>query len=175
MAIASLTRILAVFLALSLGFIAGCDKGLGPLNEPSGFSGVIHFKNWPADQSTVLELRLVAFTAFPSDSVAIFPALLAGQAVVYPPVGATGFKKFVDTLHYAFTTQGTTLQLTTYKYIAIAQRFGTNYFADWKPCGVYTLGPNAFDPAPVQVLLHRVIPNIDITVDFNNPPPKPWQ
>jgi hypothetical protein len=168
-------RFIAVLLPFSLALTAGCDKGLAPLNEPSGFSGVISFKNWPANQSTVLELRLVAFTNFPSDSVAIFPALLAGQAVVYPPVGATGFTKFVDSVHYTFTTTGTTLQVSTYKYVAIAQRFGTNFFADWKPCGVYSLGPNQFDPAPVQILLHRVLTHVDITVDFNNPPPKPWQ
>jgi hypothetical protein len=168
-------RTLAVILALSLGLTAGCDRGLAPLNEPSGFSGLITFKNWPSDPNTVLELRLVAFTNYPSDSVAIFPALLAGQAVVYPPVGATGFAKYVDSIPYTFTTSGSTLQITTYRYIAIAQRYGTNFFADWKPCGVYTLGPGPFDPAPVPVLLHRVATGVDITVDFNNPPPKPWQ
>ncbi len=168
-------RNLAILLAASLVVTVGCDKGLAPLNEPSGFSGVITFKNWPSDPYTVAELRLVAFTSYPSDSVAIFPALLAGQAVVYPPVGATGFAKYVDSIPFTFTTSGTTLQVTTYKYIAVAQRYGTNYFADWKPCGVYTLGPGPFDPAPVQVLLHRVVTGVNITVDFNNPPPKPWQ
>lgn len=175
MAANSRMRYLATLIALSLVVMVGCDRGLAPLNEPSGFSGTITFKNWPADPNTVLELRLVAFTNFPSDSVAIFPALLAGQAVVYPPVGTTGFAKYVDSIPYSFTTNGTTLQVTTYKYIAVAQRFGTNFFADWKPCGVYTLGPGPFDPAPVQVLLHRVATDVNITVDFNNPPPKPWQ
>ncbi len=168
-------RYLAIFLATSLVVTVGCDKGLAPLNEPSGFSGIITFKNWPSDPYTVAELRLVAFVSYPSDSVAIFPALLAGQAVVYPPVGATGFAKYVDSIPYTFTTNGTTLQVSTYKYIAVAQRYGTNYFADWKPCGVYTINPGSFDPAPVQVLLHRVITGVNITVDFNNPPPKPWQ
>ncbi|MDH3251837.1 MAG: hypothetical protein OEM41_03540 [Ignavibacteria bacterium] len=154
--------------------LPACDEGLGPLNEPSGFSGVIHFTNWPSPDS-VQELRLVAFTEFPSDSSGILLALLEGRAVVYPPVGASGFRKFVDTLQYAFTTQGTNLQVRPYNYVIIAQRYGSNFFADWQPAGVYTTQPNSFDPAPVRILLHRITPNIDIEVDFSNPPPKPWR
>ena len=152
----------------------GCDTGLTPLNEPSGFSGVLRFKNWPSPDK-VLELRLVAFTTYPSDSSGILAALLTGRAVVYPQVGTTGFPKFLDSIQYTFTTQGTSLQLVKYDYVVLAQRYGTNFFSDWQPAGVYATRPNSFDPAPVRVLLHHIVPNIDMQVDFANPPPKPWR
>jgi hypothetical protein len=152
----------------------GCDTGLQPLNELSGFSGVIRFKNWPRPDS-VAELRLVAFSSYPSDSSAIYVALFTGRAVVYPPIGTTGFPKFVDSIRYTWTTQGTTLQLAKYDYIVLAQRYGLNSFTDWQPAGVYTTQPHSFEPAPVRVLLHRMLQNVDIDVDFQNPPPKPWR
>lgn len=165
----------AGFVVFFAAAFAGCDKGLTPVNTPSGFSGVIRFKNWP-DFSKVLELRLVAFQEFPSDSVGIFPALLAGQVAIYPQVGSTGLPHSgQDSVSYVFTTAGTLLQVTNYKYIALAQRYGTGYFTDWKPCGVYAVSPGSFEPAVVRVLLHRVVPNVDLNVDFNNPPPKPWE
>lgn len=164
---------LALFLAL-MAFSGGCDTGLAPLNEPAGFRGTIRFKNWPPADS-VQELRLIAFSQFPSDSASILTTLLSGRAVVYPPVGTTGFSKFVDTIQYAFTTQGTTLQVANYAYVVVAQRYGRNFFNDWRPAGVFTLKPGSFEPAPVRVLLHRVTPGIDIDVDFHNPPPRPWR
>ena len=153
---------------------SGCDTGMSPLNEPAGFRGVIRFKNWPPPDS-VLELRLVAFKAFPTDSSSILSALLLGYAVVYPPVGTQGFPFFQDSIAYSFTTKGTTLQVDNYAYVALAWRYGTNFFADWRPAGVYTTRPGTFDPALVRVLLHKIARNIDIDVDFRNLPPKPWQ
>jgi len=153
---------------------SGCDTGLSPLNEPAGFSGVIRFKNWPPPDS-VLELRVVAFKTYPDDSSSILTALLLGNAVVYPPVGATGFPFYRDSLEYEFTTKGTTLQAETYNYVALAWRYGINFFADWRPACVYTTSPGTFDPAPVRVLLHKITRNVDIEVDYQNLPPKPWQ
>jgi len=169
----TIARAAALLLAFLMFWGAGCDKGLEPSNEPSGFSGIIRFKNWPPPDS-VLELRLVAFEKYPSDTSNIIRALLSGEAVVYPPVGATGFAKFVDSIPYVFSNDGAVIKVTKYDYVVVAHRYGTNFLADWKPAGVYTTTPNSFDPAPVQVLLHRIVPDIDINVDFNNPPPKPW-
>ena len=162
-----------VLLVLTLIWF-GCDKGLEPLNEPSGFSGVIRFKNWlPPD--SVLELRLVAFERYPSDTSNIIRALLSGEAVVYPPVGAKGFEMYVDSIPYVFSNEGAVIKVTKYEYVVVAHRYGTNFLADWRPAGVYTTTPNSFEPAPVLVLLHRIVPDINIDVDFHNPPPKPWQ
>jgi len=163
--------------ALFFFYYSGCDTGLEPPTGESGFSGVIRFTNWPSTADSVRELRLVAFEEYPSDSTGIIYALLSGRAAVYPPdLSSKGsLPKFVDTVAYTFNTKnGINLQVQTYAYIVVAQQYGPNIFTDWRPAGVYSTQPNSFEPAPVRVLLHRVATNIDIQVDFHNPPPKPW-
>lgn len=151
-----------------------CDTGLSPLNEPSGFSGVVHFRHWPPPDS-VRELRIVAFERYPTDSAGIIAALLAGQAAVYPELERR-LPTFVDSIEYEFTTKkGLNLKVTNYEYVIVAQQYGPNVLTDWRPAGVYSARPHSFEPAPVRVLLHRIIPNINIDVDFNNPPPRPWR
>lgn len=171
-------RLLAVLVLL----YSGCDKGLEPIDNPSGFTGTIRFRNWPTPDN-VWELRLIAFKKFPSsDSAGILQQLVSGNIDVYPPIGSPAFKKFdstqtrhLDSLQYSFLTQGTTLKVTNYEYIVVGWRYsGTDFFA-WRPAGVYAVQPGSFEPKPLRVLLHRIFPNIDIEVDFSNPPPKPWR
>lgn len=160
---------------LLLVMLSACNDELGPLHEPSGFSGVIRFKNWPPADS-IREMRLVAFATPPTDSSGIIPLLLAGKAAVYPKLPGDYLPTLVDSLKYEFTTeQGTNLQVIEYPYVAIMYQYGPNIFADWRPAGVYSGRPDSFDPAPVRVLLHRVVEGIDISVDFNNLPPPPWR
>lgn len=168
------TRLAMALLALLLLYSPGCNDELGPLNEPSGFRGVIRFKNWPSADS-VRDLRLVTFETFPSDSAGILLALLGGRAAAFPAIGQK-FPMFLDSLPYEFTTTtGTNLQVKNYEYIIIAQQFGPNILSDWQPAGVYTKTPDSFNPAAVRVLLHRVTQGIDIDVDFHHLPPKPWR
>lgn len=175
-------RYYAVLLLIgALLLVSGCDKGLAPITEDTGFSGVITFKNWPPPDS-VQELRLVAFEEYPSDSSGIISALLGGKAAIYPHV-TTGValslqilgNKSADTVHYTFTKEGTILQERTYRYVVVGWRYGPNYFADWAPAGVYTEGPGPFDPAPVVVRDRRMRKDVNITADFHNMPPKPWK
>jgi hypothetical protein len=163
-----------LFAALTISSFCGCDKGLGPLNEVSGFGGHIRFHNWPPADS-VRDLRVVAFTEFPADSGGILAQLIAGRANVYPQVGNKGLPLFQDDIAYNFTTEGTTLQPGVYQYVVLAQQYGPNIFTDWKPAAVYTLDPATFQPAPVRVLLHKITPGIDLDADFHRPPPKPWR
>lgn len=164
------SAILLVFLLL----VPGCDTGLGPLNEPSGFSGVIRYTNWPSADS-LRAIRLVAFESYPSDSSGILIALLTGKATVYPIIGQPNLPSYVDETAYVFTTTGTTLQIKEYDYVAVAVQYGPNILTDWWPVGVYTKEAGTFNPSPVRVLLHRITPGIDINVDFHNRPPRPWR
>jgi hypothetical protein len=160
--------------ALLLFSFSGCDEEIGPLNEPSGFSGVIRFKNWPPADS-VRDLRLVAFASYPIDSAGVLLTLLSGGGAAYPAIGQR-FPMFVDSLPYLFTTtNGTNLQVKSYEYIIIAQQFGPNILSDWQPAGVYTTTPGSFAQASMRVLLHRITPGIDVEVDFHRLPPKPWR
>lgn len=152
----------------------GCDTGLTPLNEPSGFSGTIRYKNWPPADS-LRSIRLVAFETYPSDSAGILTALLSGRATVYPTIGQPDLPSYVDESPYVFTTSGTSLQVKEYTYVAVAVQYGPNILSDWWPVGVYSREFGTFSPSPVRVLLHRIVPGIDIDVDFHNRPPKPWR
>ncbi len=147
-------------------------------NGPFGFSGVILFKNWPSPDS-VQELRLLASRELPSDSVSFFNAYFVGQGAFYPPVGQPNLLHLMmyqaDSIQYSFTSDDTNLQATTYKYIAVAWRYSPNLFTDWKPCGVYSVGPQPFAPTPVQMVSNQVISNVNINVDFKNTPPRLWQ
>jgi hypothetical protein len=167
--------------ALVLFVFPGCDKGLEPIDNPSGFSGTIRFRNWPTPDN-VYELRLIAFKEFPRDSSGILQLLLQNKLDVYPPLGSPAFKKFdssgtrhVDSIQYSFTTQGTTLKVANYEYIVVGWRYSaTNLFA-WRPAGLVAIAPNSFEPKPLRVLLHKIATNVDIEVDFSNPPPTPWR
>ncbi len=160
--------------ALMLTALA-CNEELGPLHEPSGFSGVIRFHNWPPADS-IWEMRIVAFAVLPTDSAGIIPLLLAGKAAAYPPVSGDYLPTLVDSVVYSFTTvSGTNLQVEEYPYVAVMYQYGPNIFHDWRPAGVYSGLVGSFSPAPLRVLLHRVTPGINIDVDFHNLPPIPWQ
>jgi len=161
-------------LGLAILICCSCDTGLGPVNEPAGFSGTIRYINWPTADS-LRSIRLVAFESYPSDSAGILTALLTGKATVYPTVGQPNLPSFVAETPYEFTTQGTTLQVKEYRYIAVAVQYGPNILTDWWPVGVFTKEPGTFNPGAVRVLLHKITPGIDINVDFHNRPPKPWR
>jgi len=164
-------------LAAALLF-GGCgkafDSGLGPLNDPSGFSGRVTFKNWSA-ATNVIEMRLLVFKEFPSDSSAILNTLLNRQAFFYPRFGEKGFNQFhEDVVDYVFSDDNAPLDLGEYKYVLVAYRYELLDYSKWRPAGVYTASPGTFNPASINVLLHKITPNINIDVDFNNLPPKPW-
>jgi hypothetical protein len=180
-----IASIAAVFLVLCALF-PGCDRGLGPITEETGFSGTITYKNWPSADS-MFGLRVVALEEFPKDSTGLMMSLLGGHAAVYPHlttgvIGSMqilGFKAsdsvHADTVHYVFTKEGTVLKEGTYNYVVLAWQYGPNVFADWAPAGVYTEKPGTFDPTPVFVQERRMREHVDINVDFHKLPPKPWK
>ncbi len=178
--------VLAASVLVLIAFSAGCDRGLGPITEDTGFSGTITYKNWPRADS-VYGLRLVALEEYPTDSTGLMIALLNGHAAVYPHLTTgvipseailgfvAGDAKHADTINYVFTKEGTVLKTVTYNYVVLAWQYGPNVFADWAPVGVYTEKPGTFDPAPVFVQDRRMREHIDIIADFHNLPPKPWK
>jgi hypothetical protein len=182
-------NIAAALLTALLLCASGCDEGLGPINESAGFSGVITLKNWPSTRDSVLNLRIIALTSPPTPPSGMdpFAYLLtewaSGRACFFPS-GFTG-KGLVDslnaarygidtTIHYLCTEEGSNLRTGLYEYVAIAQQYGPNVMAQWKVAGVYSIRQDTLVPEPVRVLLHRIAQNVDITVDFRNPPPQPW-
>ncbi len=152
-----------------------CNEELGPIHTPSGFSGMIRFRNWPPATS-IQEMRLVAIDRVPTDSSGVIAMLLAGEAAVFPAIDRDYLPTLVDSVVYEFNEKtGTNLQVKNYEYVAVMYQYGPDIFTDWRPAGVYSLSPDSFVPAPLRVLLHRITPGVDIMVDFNNLPPIPWR
>jgi len=158
----------------TLLLLIGCDKGVGPKSQENGggttgngtFTGLITYRNWPTPDS-LKDLRLVAFQVFPPRD--IVSEVLAGRAVVYPPLGDTALVPFfVDTLSYSVTAPA-----GTYAYVVVAQRYGPNVLADWRPVGQYDLDTNLAVPSPVVVTASQTTRDINISVDFVNRPPPP--
>jgi hypothetical protein len=168
----------ALFVAAAAILAAGCDEGLGPIYEETGFEGTIYYSNWPPiDQ--VWELRLLAFADVPTDSSTLAQLLISsinkpGSIILYPALGTPGLPKLVETTHYQLTTSGSNLQVRQYNYVVLALRYGPGLFTDWRPAGVYTYNQETFEPAPVNVRNRRLLENVNIFVDFTKPPPKPW-
>ena len=40
-------RFFLTLLVILMGVVPGCDQGMGPITEETGFSGIIFYKNWP--------------------------------------------------------------------------------------------------------------------------------
>ncbi|MBM2841901.1 MAG: hypothetical protein HW412_2429 [Bacteroidetes bacterium] len=167
-------HIKAFWLILIGVFACGCDKGLNPsvprpAQIPMGqMSGLIRYQHWPPSDS-LHDLRLVAFRVFPPTN--IVNEVLLGRAIVYPSLGDTALVPFyVDSLRYLFS-----LPVGEYQYVVIAQQFGPTITTDWRAVGQYDLDSNFAIPSPVTILENDTALNININVDFRNPPPPPFQ
>lgn len=180
-----------IVLSMFVLLYSGCDKGLAPLNipaidpnAPTGFGGVVFFRNWPPIDSVdilIQELRLVAFKNPPTNADTLLLEYLRGNVIIYPPVGTTAYSKrdssghLRDSIHYAiYFRPGVDSLPATYAYIAMGWRYGPNSSADWQPAGLYTAQPGTFIPGAITIRKNVFTSNVDINCDFRNPPPKPW-
>lgn len=152
--------------------LIGCDDGVKPpavvpTVTKGTFSGVVRFVNWDSS-GTVVDLRLVAFKHFPPGD--IIQEVLQGGATVYPALGEGQLAPVgTDSLQY-----NVTLPAQTYDYVVVAQQFGPDVMADWRPVGQYDLDSNLTVPSPVVVQANDTTRNIDILVDFTHLPPPPF-
>jgi hypothetical protein len=149
---------LVFFLLLAL---SACDHGLEPppATKP-GFGGRISYVgNWPPADSLV-RLALVAFKDYPPTD--IVDDVLSGRAVY-----DTALARNVDFQDYQFFTDP-----ATFKYVVVAQQYGSNLFSDWRVIGVYSDNPSQGTPKSVVVSPETFVSGIDITVDFDHPPPQ---
>lgn len=151
--------------------LTACNKGIESEPQvatgPGAMTGLVTYRNWPSPDS-LRDLRIVAFKNFPPGD--IVSEVLQSRAVVYPPLGDTALVPFlVDSLRYKFI-----LEAGTYEYVVVAQQFGPNVLADWRPVGQYDLDTDLSVPSPVIVPAADTVRNINIIVDFVNRPPTPF-
>lgn len=150
-----------------------CNGGLDPTALPPNaeLGGRLTVRggneSYPPRDS-ILDLRVVAFRTMPRDS-SIIAAVLAGQAYFTPT-------SILDSTRYTISisfTEGTPEPLRL-EYIAVAQQYGPNVFRDWRVVGVYA-SDSLWTPKAVVLTRGERRSDIDITIDFRNPPPQPFR
>lgn len=160
-------RALVLFL---ITMIIGCDHGISPKLEPprTGFSGKITFKNeWPND---IYQTRVVAFRET-IKTVADFNILNIGFISDTIPYGVNEFIYESDKNPLIEPVAGSTL-----KYIVVAQAIVPNPLPrrqDWRVAGIYFSLEDSTKYGSVTIEKGIFKRNIDIIVDFNNPPVQP--
>jgi len=150
-------------------WLLGCNQGLSPEAAGpsiSGISGTLYFKNWPPVDS-LFDLRLVVFKTFPPEN--ILEAVVNQEAFAYPPITQKeGLPLNVPKIDYVME-----LPPGRYEYIVVAWQYGPNVFSDWRAAGHYGSDNNP-NPTTVDIQEGKLLNNIDIYVDFKNPPPSPF-
>lgn len=156
---------LIFFLLLSL---SSCDHGLKPpetgtqIYEEPGFGGTVYFKGtWP---DTVYDLRVVAFRNYPPSN--IINEVLEGKA----KFSQQSLPRRVDSTKYEVLAD-----TGKWEYIVVALQYGSNIFSDWKAIGVYDTTEYDTIPTPIYIPYGKFIRGINITCDFDNPPPQPFK
>jgi hypothetical protein len=140
--------------------LSACDHGLEPppATKP-GFGGRVTYKGqWPPADS-VRVVGIVAFKNLPPFD--ILQEFLKGNIVF-----DTSLAKNVESQNYEMFTEP-----ATFKYVVVAQQYGATFF-DSKVIGVYS--DDSLQTAPKSVIVppETFVTGIDITVDFDHPPPQ---
>lgn len=148
----------ALLLCASLLF-AGCEGGLEPPMEESNPTGTItgtitYSGEWPPEDSLV-DLRFVPLKTPPQTAQDIFSDIdnLVFSKQLY-------FFVERDTFIVNDVPNG------VYVYNAVAQQYGNNLFADWRPVGLYIENDGI-------IIVNGDTTSITIHVDFDNLPPFP--
>ena len=157
--------------------LLSCDGGLAPPPPVElGFSGTVYFTpgSWPSADSLV-GIMIFASKIYPLDSATVFAGLFSNppSIFIYPSVTESLLPFYADSISYSFP-----LSSGTYKYIGVVQQISsdllTNGIRIFRIVGFYKDSLNLSHPGSVIVNDIAQIKNINIQVDFNNPPPQPF-
>lgn len=153
--------------------ITGCGKGIEPEPEKTneGMGGKVLFKGvWP---DSISRTHIVIFKT-PLTSSADFNIANIAYVSLEIPYGVTEYSfSTADSCIFPINAK---LSAGTYSYIAVAQQKTQNLTlnrADWFVAGVYYAPGDSLNPGIIKVNSGQFIGNINITCDFNNPPPQP--
>ena len=163
--------LLKLFFIIVFIWPQSCDHGLAPSDAEevisTGIRGTIEYSNtWPAD-STLFNLKLVVFKEIPIDSTQVITDVISGEATVFPENLSENLPYYVDSTPY-----GLTLEPGYYAYIVVVQQYGTIY--QWQVVGQYDETPADSLPTGITVFADSMLTDIDISVDWNNPPFQPF-
>ena len=165
----------SAILILMLAALACDDHGIEPKPKPSelsGFSGKVTFVNeWPDSIKRAFVVIFQNPLLTPEDFT-IFNLKFLSREI---PLDAAAYE--YSSLDSAFIPSAPgPFPPGTYAYIAVAQQSTENIsFArkDWFVSGVYYANGDTTMPGTMVIPDSTFVENINITVDFNNPPPQP--
>lgn len=160
-----------LFFPLGLLFNS-CDKGLQPLEVvgPSAFSGKVTFVGkWPEG------IKRTHLVVFKEEIKTVNDFFLPNLSFVVDSI-PYGTKEFnYNSLEMPFSTIFT-FAPGNYKYVVVAQSKTpeiTFIRSDWTVVGVYSELGNQAKPKIMSVSPGKTLTDVNITVDFNTPPPQP--
>jgi len=163
-----------ILTALTIFFLAiACDHGIEPLEaETSGFSGTITFvSEWPDSVKrsflVVFEDPLLSDTNF-----TIFNLKFLSTEI---PLGSSAHNFSSLDSSYIPPEPGP-FPAGTYGYVAVVQQSTENLSLarkDWFVSGVYYANGDTTKPGTMIIPDSSFVRNINVTVDFKNPPPQP--
>lgn len=172
-----------IFLVLSavtlLTLTYRCDKGIEPaaaiLPEQTGFSGKVTFVgNW---HTGITRTHIFVFKNAIQDTNDF--SFLNLSAVIDPiPYGSAEFPYNSIDMNYIEHAFLPVFKITPgeHAYVIVAQSKNPDIsFArkDWVVVGVYNAGGDQSKPKSLIIQDGKITTDVDITVDFNNPPPQP--
>lgn len=172
--------ILSIITIVLFVFLISCDKGIEPapetdLSSQTGFSGKVTFiGNW---STGVARTHIFVFKS-PIRTGSDF-SFLNLSAVIDPiPNGSTEFKYNSVEQNYIEHEFLPDFKITPgeHAYVIVAQSKNPEISfvrADWVIVGVYNIDGDQSKPKPLLIEEGKMTTGVDITVDYNNPPPQP--
>ncbi|MEN3027267.1 MAG: hypothetical protein ABDH31_06125 [Chlorobiota bacterium] len=151
--------------SLPLVLMEGCTGGLDPeaLPKEAKIQGVVYFRGtWPP-QDSLYDLRVVAFQQYPPRNVV--DEVLSGRAVF-----SERLRFRVDSEPYQLVVSQTPM---VFRYIVVAQQYGSDIFQHWRVVGVYAR--DVTRPDSLRVEPGEIYAGVDIVVDFDRLPPQPFE
>jgi hypothetical protein len=166
-------KISSFFLLGIIIFLSACDHGIAPKPpESSGFSGtVIYLSSWP---DSVKRSFLVVFEnpLLEPDDFTIDNLKFLSREI---PLGVNTHE--FSSLDSAFIPPAPgPFPSGSYAYVAVVQQSTEDLSLarkDWYVSGVYYSFGDTTNPATMVIPDSTFVKNINIGVDFNNPPPQP--
>lgn len=157
--------------------LTACNGGLSPAPPPKpGLSGTVYFEEgtWPGSPSvpdSLTSLWIFASQVYPLDSTLVFNGLFSSTPTIflYPSV-IQNLPFYVDSVRYFFS-----VPLGLYKYIGVIQRLDQSFSVrSLRVVGFARNPADTTQPLQVQVSEGTVASDVNIHVDFHNPPPQPF-
>ncbi len=164
-------KLYKIFITIILIYLlVSCDGGLSPVEEEisggPGFSGKITFiGEWPAD----VKLTYVVLFKDPLISALDFNAFNLKYVSLPIPIGASEFTFSSNESLFGQVEPG------DFAYLAVAQSTSETLNLNrsfWRVAGVYKSAVGAPE-GNITIPADRVLQNLDIVCDFNNPPNQP--